>query len=371
MKMKLIIVGAIVIGVIGCFVTLNIGKKERNNILKKSGSVRVNNNNQENNKGKEKMYVVPTMLDEISDNSSWCGTFQLVWNDMVNEVVKKDVFFSPQEKMAQNLNKQGFTEDSLSNEHYYKKYGLQTYKLKEEIEKGIKEKFNQTSDILEQFTWSEETKAYFFYTMLYREFEYNMKFDKLKNASFGDKIKDVKYFGITDESNWELDKQIKILYYKSQGDFAVLLKTKSEDEVIFCKNPKGKTFKEIYKNMNEKAENYMGGKYFREADVFKAPYIKFDVLREYNELQGKSFKTKKGEMKEIEKALQTIKFSIDEKGGKIKSEAGIAMVDSIMLEEEIKPRYFYVDNTFALFLREKDKELPYFAAKISDIKQFQ
>lgn len=28
------------------------------------------------------------MRDTITTDSSWCGTFQLVWNDMKNDVVK-------------------------------------------------------------------------------------------------------------------------------------------------------------------------------------------------------------------------------------------------------------------------------------------
>ena len=50
------------------------------------------------NVGKEKseIEVVPTMEDKISDNSMWCPTFQLVWNDMKNEVVKRDIVFNPQ-----------------------------------------------------------------------------------------------------------------------------------------------------------------------------------------------------------------------------------------------------------------------------------
>ena len=41
----------------------------------------------------EGITVVPTMNDTITADSSWCGTFQLVWNDMKNEVVKKDIVF--------------------------------------------------------------------------------------------------------------------------------------------------------------------------------------------------------------------------------------------------------------------------------------
>ena len=38
---------------------------------------------------------------------------------------------------------------------------------------------------------------------------------------------------------------------------------------------------------------------------------------------------------------------------------------------DLEPREFLVNDTFFIFLKEKDKELPYFAAKISDITQVQ
>lgn len=37
---------------------------------------------------------------------------------MVNNVVKQDVVFTPQEKLVENLNKQTFKEDQLSEKDY-------------------------------------------------------------------------------------------------------------------------------------------------------------------------------------------------------------------------------------------------------------
>lgn len=58
----------------------------------------------------EEIEIVPTMSDTIMADSSWCGTFQLVWNDMKNEIVKKDIIFNPQLDMVSNLNKEEFNE---------------------------------------------------------------------------------------------------------------------------------------------------------------------------------------------------------------------------------------------------------------------
>lgn len=328
--------------------------------------------------------IVPTMQDKITADSSWCGTFQLVWNDMKNEVAKKDIIFTPQEKMAENLNKEEFTEDMISEEYYFKKYGLKTLALKEEIENGIKEKFNQESDILGDFDWSEDelddpnnkyVRRYFFYVMLYRKFEFLQEFDKLENQKFGE-IDNIEYFGIDKNTDNSVGDQIDVLYYNSQDDFAIVLNTKTNDEVILCKNPQGNTFKNIYDNMNNRTVNYKGSKEFKNIDEFKMPNLEFDEKREYTELQEKEFETADPiyDTAEIAKAIQTIKFSLDAKGGEIKSEAAIdvkTFTTSIEEPKKEEPRYFYVDNTFAIFLKEKGKEMPYFAGRVQDITKFQ
>lgn len=333
----------------------------------------------------EGIEVVPTMSDTIKADSSWCGTFQLVWNDMKNEIVKKDIIFNPQLDMVSNLNKEEFNESMISEDYYFKIYGLKSLELKERIENGIKEKFNQTSDILNDFDWSEnelddpnnkDIRRYFFYTMLYRKFEFLQEFDKLDNSKFGNDYNDIEYFGIDKNTANSIGNQIEVLYYNSEDDFAILINTKTDDEVIFCKNSQGKNFNEIYENMKEKSNKYKGSKSFEDVDEFKAPNLTFNEKREYVELANKEFKTADPvyDIAEIQKAIQTIKFSLDEKGGEIKSEAAVDMFMATSIDSEIigkQPRYFNVDDTFAIFLREKGKSKPYFAGRIDDITKFQ
>ena len=180
------------------------------------------------------------MNDTITNDSSWCGTFQLVWNDMKNEVVKQDVILNPQLDMVKNLKKEDFNETMLSEDYYYKIYRLKSLDLKEQIKNGIKEKFNQTSNILDGLNWLESelddpnnqhVRRYFFYTMLYRKFEFLKEFDKLDNGKFGNKYNNIQYFGIDENKENSVGKQINVLYYNSKDDFAIIINTKTDDEI--------------------------------------------------------------------------------------------------------------------------------------------
>ncbi len=321
--------------------------------------------------------VVPTFVDKIDKDAAWCATFNLIWNDLKNDLVKQDIKFNKNNTYVDNLNKELFKESDISNDYYYKVYGKKTLELKSEIEKNIKEKFNQTSDILDRFDWSEDAldnnsnslERYIFYTMLYREFKYKTQFVKLDEDKFND-TKNVKYFGVKDNKE-SYKNQINVIYYNNEDDFAIKLTTTSNDEIIINKNPKGVTFEEIYNNIITTGSKYKGNKEFTKSDNFKMPYINLNVLKEYHELENKEFHDKDNNTLIIDKALQTIKFELNENGGKIKSEAGMDVVKFSSLDSKEESRNLNVNKTFAIFLKEDSKDKPYFAAKIDDISKYQ
>jgi hypothetical protein len=324
----------------------------------------------------EGINVVPTINDAASGDAAWCATFQLVWNDLKNEYVKQDIQFAIPSEMVDNLNLETFKEKMISDEYYYKTWGKKTLEKKAEIEKGIKDKFDEKSDVLDLIDWenldSEDCERMIFYTMLRRNFEYPKEFSKLKNGTFADKYENVKYFGIDASTDEQVFSQVRVLFYNSPTNFAVVLETKGGDEVILCKNPTGNNFGQMYAAVQAQANAYKGDKRFNEMDELKVPYISMDELREYNELCNIPFLTSDGKTVIIDQAMQTIKFDIDEKGGKIKSEAVIATKEnSIMMPDEKDPRNFYFDDTFVLFLKEESKDFPYFATLISDITKYQ
>ena len=325
--------------------------------------------NIEENVNNKNIKIVTSLEDEISDNAAWCGTFNLIWNDLKKDLAKQDIIFPENSSVVDNLNKGTFTVNELSEDSYYKVYGIPTLELKAEIEKAIKKKFNETSDILDSFIWEGHTKKdYFLYSMLKKEFEYPKEFSKLENGIF-EQYDNVRYFGINGKTKKEVREQIDVLYYNSEDDFALKIRTKGNDEIIVSVGNKENNFLDIYNNIVRESENYTDGKSLRNNDTFKMPYITFDLKEEITAVENKPFSFSNGDSYIIDKALQTIQFELDEKGGKIKSEAGISQKAMSVMPSE--PRKFNVDQTFTIFLIEQDRALPYFAAKISDISSVQ
>ena len=158
MKKTIKIVGGILIlAIIICGIVFAVNNKEQSEEGKESSKEHTFNSNNE-------IKTALTLKDEIQNNTIWCGTFQLIWNDLKNDLAKQDITFTPQKQIVKNLNEETFTTKDISEQYYYKKVGTPSIQLKEEIEKAIKEKFNETSDILDQFDWDKKSKEdYFLY----------------------------------------------------------------------------------------------------------------------------------------------------------------------------------------------------------------
>ena len=186
----------------------------------------------------------------VQANRVWVGTFQLVWNDFMNEIVKSPIkFVGGTPSIVKQLNKQSFKAEELSESSYYKTYGAVSTELKETIEKAIKEKFNETSDILDGIDWTPASNKYIVYAMLKKDFKFLTAFDKLKPAKFGHSFNKVEYFGIDKNSDSALDNAVKVLFYNSSKDFAVAIYTQGYDVLYIYRTNDNKTFDKLYSEM--------------------------------------------------------------------------------------------------------------------------
>jgi len=382
----IVVIAIVIVAILACckICIRNFGENDSKN--ENVATMNVQENNVITNNGNEmisdKVDIVPTMEDKISSDSVWCPTFQLVWNDMKNEVVGQDIHFIEEEEpeYLENLNKELFKEDQISEEYYYKKWGIKSNDLKEELISEIKDKFNENSDVIDENedwdAWKNESdaeKKYIFYTMLKKVFNFETPFDVLDDGIFyseGMDFGDVKYFGIDEDSKEALREQVNILYFNNVNDFAISVNTKENDEVIFAKGTTGENFAQKYENIKNSAENYSGDIKLGDEDTLKIPNLKFYSVNEYEELLRKEFFSNRGTTCEINQAIQTIQFEMNNEGGKLKSEALIEMTEKASLMEDTA-KILDFDREFVIFVKEKDKEIPYFALNVSDISKFQ
>ena len=315
--------------------------------------------------------VLPTMGTRTNaQDRVWVGSFQLVWNDFMNKIIHNPVRFregTPQ--LVIDLNKQTFVDEDVSENSYYKYTGKVKKNTKKQIAKGIRKKFKESSDLLDNLDLTPRNDMFVIYAMLKKDFEFINAFDKLGRSAFGDGVM-AEYFGIGAESDKKLlGRNVKVLFYNDPSDYAVKLSTTGSDEVYLYKHVSNKPFNFIYADMLKKQKLFNGNTEFKKVDELMIPNISMFEEKVFGELQNRRVM---GTNLVINQAMETIKFDMDNKGVKLKSEAGLtAEVTSLLPPEELVPRLFYFDSTFVIFLKEKDKKNPYFALRVNDITKFQ
>ena len=311
--------------------------------------------------------ILATMNDDIPNgNALWVGTFQIVWNEVIDNLIHHPIeFVGGTTITAKNLNKREFNKTDISDNSYYTKYGVVSPKLKKEIEKGIKEKFNETSDILGAFDFTYDPMKMFFYAMLKKDFKFLEPFDKLSDGIFGSTNNEkVKYFGIDSKSSGKLYKNVSVLFYNSNNDYAVKLNTKTNDKVILYRTDEIKKFNEYFEDIKSKDKTFNDRKYFGQYDRLKVPDISLYLTTNFKDVEGKNIKNADFR---IDKTIETIDFKMDNEGVKLKSEAAIMMTCTAIPGPRPQIRYYYFDKDFVLFLIEDGKDVPYYAMRITDV----
>ena len=246
-----------------------------------------------------KAEITPTYtsgLSTMDGNKVWCGTFNLVWNDFMNDVVKGNVEFRDGEsELANELNKQSFTADQLSENSYFKIQGQANGEdLKNKIQNGIKQKFNENSQLIDRIDWN-DSNGYVLYAMLKKEFNFLEPFSTaMGSMTFNNSEPRIKCFGVDSSNNPIASKNVEVLFYNSEDDFAIKLKTKEGEEVILYKTTgENKSFEENYKEIKKQQINYSGKNTFEENDILRIPFIKVNDEINYDELCGREIKNSK------------------------------------------------------------------------------
>ncbi len=282
-------------------------------------------------------------LDENTINNLWIGTLDLAWKDLEEKIgLNKINLIGGNSQVANDLNESTFTKDMLDQNDY-----------KVNVERTF-------------------TNGYKIDATLNKELNFIETFDNFSNDytqwTFGDSKEYIKYFGINNASLEKMNKNVEILFYNKisnenlfSNDMAIKLKTKEGDEIILYRTDDKKSFDEYYKDIQEKAKTYTGKKEFSEDDELRIPYIRVNGMISYNDLYGKEIENSNGLY--IYDVIQNVNFSLNEKGCNLSSKASM-ITEYIGIGEDTK--FCYFNDTFILFMKEKDCERPYFALKVDN-----
>lgn len=228
---------------------------------------------------------------ESDMDTIWCGTFQLAWNELINQFGKEIEFKDYNSELVDKLNEQNFTKDMLSEDSYYIKVAKTTPSLKEEIKQDIKNKFGKNSAVLDNIDFNRKN-GITIYTALNKKFEFLEIFDDLEDKNFGNTGKKIKCFGIDKKSDKSLYKNVEVMYYgwnkeSEEWEYAAKLKTKENEEIILANISSMGDFDETYEKVLELENKYEETKEFQDIDIIEIPYMNINFTINYEEFCGK------------------------------------------------------------------------------------
>lgn len=280
-------------------------------------------------------------LDENTINNLWVGTLDLAWKDLEEKIgLNKIELEGEMPQIANDLNESTFSKEMLNPNDY-----------KINVERTV-------------------TNGYKIDATLNKELNFLESFDNFSDYkwTFGNSEEYIKYFGINNASPEEMNKNVEILFYNKlnngsllSNDMAIKLKTKEGDEIILYRTDDKKSFDEYYEDIKAKTKSYKGRTEFSEDDELRVPYVKVNGMINYNQLYDKKIKNSKGLY--IYDVIQNVNFYLNERGCNLSSKA--TMVTEYMgIGQDTK--YCYFQDTFIIFMKEKNSDKPYFALKVDN-----
>ncbi|MCE5279209.1 MAG: hypothetical protein ABFD92_10385 [Planctomycetaceae bacterium] len=295
-------------------------------------------------------------------NVIWCGTFQLAWNE-IGDLIKEPPRFLLQPPMVDALNNRTFTRDDLDRESYVALAGFVRDGIFGRIDSALAQTFKGKASprFKPSFDLTPRPQDIVAYSYLFKHLEFPVPFEKLSEPLVfaGSKVES---FGTREfkSGHQHMYEQVAIFDYQNQSDFVVDLAVKDKrDRLILAKVRPAATLAETIAEVQRRLEEPPVKMTW--ADVLVVPKFNFDVTRNFRELRGLHLVSKDPAVAkdlQILAAVQNIRFEMDEKGVRLRSESHV----SIGCSSEPRPRHIMIfDAPFLLLMQRADSKRPYYA----------
>lgn len=321
-----------------------------------------------------------------SQNVLWCGTFQLAWNEL-GKLIEEDPRFRNEPDMVAILNKREFSRKNLNESSFVALAGFVRDNIHEKIRFELQKKFGDKArpKHIPSKTLTPRQQDIVAYAYMFKHLEFETPFEDL-DQPLDFKGSKIDCFGADGQKDIPetILRQVNILSYKDKDDFVLELKTKSAgDRVILAKIAPAATLKktiaavdrriladekkrrdktaELAGNLDQKTIDRLMLN-MQPGDMLKIPKINFDLTRGYSELCDRTLIVKNPKVAKdllISSAVQNIRFQMDEKGVRLRSEAHISLTCSATARHHEHIMIF--DNPFLIIMKRRNSNVPYFA----------
>jgi hypothetical protein len=305
--------------------------------------------------------------NDYKGNYVWGGAVNLAWNDLTENTIKAKIGLVTTDSLAletlHKLNNPVITKRDLDEASYYIKsgFGQQTV---DKINHESRRKFpNKSFADLDLNLDEQDIIAYAYFL---KEVKYKVPFEAY-TLFFGNR--EVKGFRATKPSR----DNIRILDYQDEDHFLVAIQLKNNRDKLFLAKgypmdkPDG-----VIENLRDKMPRLETsidkiGSPMAKEDVFRAPVLKVDYHRDYNEMMNKTLANKINNREYyIALMYENIKFDMDEIGAKVENEAVISMPTAGIENKPVQHKIMILDKPYWVIMKRSDSNNPYFILGVNN-----
>ena len=298
-------------------------------------------------------------------NMIFCSTFQMAWSCLADDIVKGAIELAGAPGYVETLNSFTSQKSLVKPASCVFMAGFGKTGIIERINKSLAEKFGPKAPKVTEALKPEDVIAYAY---LFKELKFVKDFEALKDpVDFGNIKLDafgIRFFNPASETHRELSRQVDILYYGKDGFIIRFNSSSPDEEIILSTIAPDESLAATFKTVAQKIAGSEARKLGAD-DRLRIPKIGFDLIHSYAGLIGKNLLNKGFEKYIIAKALQAIKFSFNEKGATLTSEARIKMTKTAMPGPS-ESKDLTARPPFIIYLKEKAAQSPYFMMNIAD-----
>lgn len=321
--------------------------------------------------------IVPTLDTPIPNRKSaiWCGSFQIAWNHLKDDVAKAPIQLTNAQPIADLLNKAEQSEHDVESDAIYAAAGFVREGIVERIQTEMARKFPNVAR--PDLQVSPDGAVAYAYLAASSKYEYPF-FENDESLLFKDsagKETAVGSFGIRKKDDYayeQLRGQVQVLYcpIESMGresevpEFIIdPCKTSSPYQIVIAQVDRKATLAETLADVESRItaqpkESYRS-RFGRRAALI-VPNIACKVSHRFRELEGhdKQFLNPALRGLYLDTAMQMIQFRLDRSGAELASESKLIAKPSAT--------YYYVNRPFLVYMKKRESKQPFFVAWVDN-----